>query len=62
MVVTKMNTTNLKIFLGEEVDVLEIFFEALSTPKNNLTKDYLSDGMSDPRGKIGANDERKRNG
>ena len=29
--------------LGQEVDILEIFFEALSTTKNNLTKDYLSD-------------------
>ena len=56
MEVTKMKNTKLKIFLGEEVDVLEIFFEALSTPKNNLTKDYLSDGMSDPHGKIGANE------
>ena len=55
MVAMKMNS-KLKIFLGEEVDVLEIFFEALSTPKNNLTKDYLSDGMSDPHDKIGANE------
>ena len=57
-----MNITRQKIFMGEEVDILEIFFEALSTPKNNITKDMLSDGMSDPHGKIGANDERKRNG
>ena len=31
-------------------DILEIFFEALSAPKNNLTKEYLSGGMSDPNG------------
>ena len=49
-----MNTTNLKIFLGEEVDILEIFFEALSTPKNNLTKDMLSDGF-DNEGELGYN-------
>jgi hypothetical protein len=30
-------------------DILEIFFEALSAPKNNLTKEYLAGGMSDPR-------------
>jgi len=29
-------------------DILEIFFEALSAPKNNLTKEYLAGGMSDP--------------
>jgi hypothetical protein len=51
-----MTTTKLKIFMGEEVDILEVFFEALSTPKNNLTKEYLSGGMSDPRGKIEANE------
>ena len=49
-----MTTTNLKIFLGEEVDILEIFFEALSTPKNNLTKDMLSDGF-DNEGELGYN-------
>ena len=37
-------------------DILEIFFEALATPKNNLTKEFLSDGMSDPHGKIGSNE------
>ena len=49
-----MKNTKLKIFLGEEVDVLEIFFGALSTPKNNLTKDYLSDGL-DNDGELGYN-------
>ena len=51
-----MNTTKLKILMGEEVDILKVFFEALSTPKNNLTKEFLSDGMSDPHGKIGSNE------
>ena len=51
-----MTKNQLALRMGEEVDILEIFFEALSTPKNNLTKDYLSDGMSDPHGKIGANE------
>jgi len=57
-----MNNTKLKILMGEEVDILEIFFEALSTPKNNLTKEYLSGGVSDPSGIIDPNNERKRNG
>jgi hypothetical protein len=51
-----MNTTKLKILMDEEVDILEVFFQALSTPKNNLTKEFLSDGMSDPHGNIGANE------
>ncbi len=33
-------------------DILEIFFEALATPKSNLTKEYLSGGMSHPPGII----------
>ena len=49
-----MENTKLKIFLGEEVDILEIFFEALSTPKNNLTKDMLSDGL-DNEAELGYN-------
>jgi len=57
-----MNNTKLKILMGEEVDILEIFFEALSTPKNNLTKEYLSGGVSDPSGIIDPNNERKKNG
>jgi len=40
-------------------DILEIFFEALSAPKNNLTKEYLSGGMSHPPGiiEVEKNDE-----
>ena len=39
-----MRATKHKIFMGEEVDILEIFFEALSTPKNSIVKEYLTDG------------------
>ena len=42
MVVMKMNITKHKIFMGEEVDILEIFFEALSTPKNSIVIEMLS--------------------
>jgi hypothetical protein len=34
-------------------DIVEIFFEALSAPKNNLTKEYLAGGMSHPPGIMG---------
>ena len=44
------------------MDVVQMFFEALAAPKNNLTKEYLSGGMSDPRGKIGETNEGNRNG
>ena len=37
-----MNTTKLKILMGEEVDILEVFFEALSTPKNSIVTEMLS--------------------
>jgi hypothetical protein len=30
------------------MDVVQMFFEALATPKDNITKEYLSGGMSDP--------------
>jgi hypothetical protein len=50
-----MNIIKQKILLGEEVDILEIFFGALSTPKNNLTKDLLSDGL-DNEGELGYNE------
>ncbi len=50
-----MTTKNqLSIRLGEEVDILEIFFEALSTPKNSSVKDLLSDGF-DNDGELGYN-------
>ena len=54
-----MNITKHKIFMGEEVDILEILFEALSTPKNNLTKEYLSGGMSHPPGIIEPNERKE---
>ena len=34
------------------MDVVQMFFEALATPKSNLTKEYLSGGMSDPHARI----------
>ena len=37
-----MRATKHKIFMGEEVDILEIFFEALSTPKNSIVIELLS--------------------
>jgi len=40
-------------------DIVEIFFEALATPKSNLTKEYLSGGMSDPSGIIEPNERRE---
>ena len=55
-----MNITKHKIFMGEEVDILEILFEALSTPKNNLTKEYLSGGMSHPPGIIEPNERKDK--
>ena len=36
-----MTTTN-QLRLGQEVDVLELFFEALSTPKNSIVTELLS--------------------
>jgi len=38
------------------MDVVEMFFNALATPKSNLTKEYLSGGMSDPCGIIEPNE------
>lgn len=40
-------------------DVVAMFFEALATPNNNLTKEYLSGGMSDPSGIIEPNERRE---
>ena len=38
-----MTTTNqLALRLGEDVDILELFFEALSTPKNSIVTELLS--------------------
>ena len=43
------------------MDVVQMFFEALATPKNNLTKEYLSGGMSDPRSIIEPNEGKDKN-
>ena len=40
-------------------DIVEIFFEALATPNNNLTKEYLSGGMSHPPGIIESNERKE---
>ena len=41
-----MTTTNqLRLRLGQEVDILELFFEALSTPKNSIVTEMLSNGF-----------------
>ena len=37
---TSKNT--LSLLMGEEVDILEIFFEALSAPKNSIVTELLS--------------------
>ena len=38
-----MTTTNqLRLRLGQEVDIVELFFEALSTPKNSIVTELLS--------------------
>jgi hypothetical protein len=41
-------------------DVVAMFFEALATPKSNLTKEYLSGGMSHPPGIIESNERRDK--
>ena len=40
-------------------DVVELFFDALATPKSNLTKEYLSGGMSDPCSIIESNERKE---
>lgn len=40
-------------------DVVAMFFEALATPNNNLTKEYLSGGMSHPPGIIESNERKE---
>ena len=42
-------------------DVVQLFFEALSNPKNNLTKEYLSGGMSHPPGIMGVEKNEGKN-
>ena len=45
-----MTTKNqLSLRMGEEVDILELFFEALSTPKDSIVTEMLSNGFdADP--------------
>ena len=40
-----MTKNQLALRMGEEVDILEIFFEALSTPKNSIVTEMLSNGF-----------------
>jgi hypothetical protein len=42
------------------MDIVTMFFEALATPNNNLTKEYLSGGMSHPPGIIESNERRDK--
>ena len=57
-----MTKNQLSLRMGEEVDILEIFFEALSTPKNSIVIEMLSndgaENLTENRfsGKIGANE------
>ena len=37
-----MTKNQFALRMGEEVDILEIFFEALSTPKNSIVTELLS--------------------
>ena len=39
--------------------IAELFLHALATPKSNLTKEYLSGGMSDPCSIIDPNERRE---
>ena len=41
------------------MDVVQMFFEALATPKSNITKEYLSGGMSDPCSIIEPNERKE---
>ena len=40
-----MTKNQLALRMGEEVDILELFFEALSTPKNSIVTEMLSNGF-----------------
>ena len=51
-----MTTKNqLSLRMGEEVDILELFFEALSTPKNSIVTELLS-GNGDKSDILGGSD------
>ena len=41
-------------------DIVELFFDALATPKSNLTNEYLSGGMSDPCSIIESNERKDK--
>ena len=40
-----MTKNQLALRMGEEVDILELFFEALASPKASLVTEMLSNGF-----------------